>query len=92
MNKGEFLKALEHYQQALQVSLTYLPPQHTDLAPLYDSIGKSYFEHGDYQKAVENFERAADLISQSPQSPNDRFVNELNTRIDSAKRLLSNKH
>jgi tetratricopeptide (TPR) repeat protein len=89
MHKGDYTKALEQYQQALDVSLSYLPPTHTDLAPLYDSIGKSYFHLGKYQKAVENYERAADLIGLNAQPGNDQFVNDLNTRIDSAKKLLN---
>jgi hypothetical protein len=90
MIKNEYAKALEQYQQAVDVSLSYLPPNHTDLAPLYDAVGKSYFNLGDYQKAVQNYERAADLIVLNAPG-NDQFVNDLNVRIDSAKKLLNNK-
>lgn len=90
MFTGEYNKALEQYQQALNVSLSYLPSTHTDLAPFYDAIGKSYFRLGEFQKAVENYERAADLIANNTQTINGEFVSDLNTRIDSAKRMLSN--
>jgi len=89
MQKGDYAKALEQYQQALNVSLSYLPPTHTDLAPLYDAIGKIYLHLNEYQKAVENYERAADLVGQSAQTTNEQFVSDLNTRIDSAKKLLN---
>lgn len=89
MFTGEYAKALEQYQQALNVSLSYLPSTHTDLASFYDAIGKSYFRLGEYQKAVENYERAADLIGINTQAANEGFVSDLNTRIDSAKKMLS---
>ena len=90
MITGEYDKALEQYEQALQVSLTYLPPTHTDLAPLYDAIGKNQFQRGNYQKAVENYEKAADLIGNKIQTGCDSLVNDLNTRIDGVKTLLNN--
>ena len=91
LNKGDYVKALEQFQHAVQVSLTYLPPRHTDLAPLYDAIGKSYFQQGDYQKAVENYGRAADLVGQNSQPGNDQLFNDLNTRINSAKKLMNSQ-
>lgn len=89
MYKGDYAKALEQYQEALNVSLGYLSPTHTDLAPLYDSIGKSYYHLTEYQKAVECYERAADLIALNAPSNNDQIVNDLNIRIDSARKLLN---
>ena len=88
LNKGDYGKALEQFQHAVQVSLTYLPPRHTDLAPLYDAIGKSYFQQGDYQKAVEHYGRAADLVGQPG---NEQLIHDLNTRINSAKKLMNNR-
>ncbi len=90
MQKSDYAKALEQYQQALDVSLSYLSPDHTDLAPLYDAIGKSYFHLCKYQRAVENYERAADLVGLNTQPGNDQFVSDLTTRIDSAKKRLNN--
>ena len=92
MHKGDYAKALEQYQQALDVSLSYLPSNHTGLAPLYDAIGKSYFHLSEYQKAVENYERAADLIGMNAQSSNDQFINDLNSRLNSAKKFLNNNN
>ncbi|CAF4422291.1 unnamed protein product, partial [Rotaria sp. Silwood2] len=91
MIKGDYAKALEQYQQTFDVSLSYLPLSHTDLAPICDAIDKNYFHQGDYQKAVENYERAADLIEQSIQSGNNQIVNDLNIRIDIVKRLFNKK-
>lgn len=91
LNKGDYIQALEQFQHAVQVSLTYLPPRHADLAPLYDAIGKSYFQQGDYQKAVENYGRAADLVGQNTQPGNDQLFSDLNTRINSAKKLMNSR-
>ncbi|CAF0794754.1 unnamed protein product [Adineta ricciae] len=89
MSRGEYAKALEQSQNALDVSLSYLPPRHTDLAPLYDNIGKSYFHMGEYQKAVDNYEKAVDLVVVNPQMNDDSFVSDLKTRIHSAKKLMN---
>jgi tetratricopeptide (TPR) repeat protein len=91
MIRNEYNKALEQYQEALNVSLSYLSSNHTDLAPVYDAIGKTYFNLSDYQNAIENFERAADLFGSNAQSCNDQFVSELNNRISNAKKLLNKK-
>ncbi len=58
-NKGKYIKALEHYQQVLELSLSYLPSKHAGLIPLYDGIGVYYFKQGDYLNAVQNYEKAA---------------------------------
>ncbi|CAF4429194.1 unnamed protein product [Rotaria sp. Silwood2] len=89
MITGDYMKALEQYQQALDVSLSYLPHLHTDLSPLYDAIGKSYFHLGDYEKAVENYEKAADIIGLNDQSSNDQFINDLKMRMDNTKKLFN---
>ncbi|UJR24988.1 hypothetical protein I4U23_006350 [Adineta vaga] len=92
MLKGDYMKALEQSQQALNVSLSYLPSRHTDLAVLYDAIGKSYFHLGDYIKAVENYEQAVDLTIINPQSSNDQYISDLNIRINSVKKLLNKNY
>ncbi|CAF0759070.1 unnamed protein product [Rotaria sp. Silwood1] len=88
---GDYIKALEQYRQALDVSLSYLPPIHTDLAPLYDAIGKSYFYLGDYKRAIENYEKAADIIELNGQSSNDQLISDLKIRLGNTKKLLDNE-
>ncbi|CAF5034614.1 unnamed protein product, partial [Rotaria sp. Silwood1] len=88
---GDYIKALEQYRQALDVSLSYLPPIHTDLAPLYDAIGKSYFYLGDYKRAIENYDKAADLIELNGQSSNDQLISDLKIRLGNTKKLLDNE-
>ncbi|CAF0877546.1 unnamed protein product [Rotaria sordida] len=90
MITGDYVKALEQYQQALDVSLSYLPSIHIDLVPLYDAIGKSYFHLGDYKNAVENYEKAVGLLRFNGQSNNNQFISDLNIRIDDTKKLLNN--
>jgi tetratricopeptide (TPR) repeat protein len=90
MNKGEYVKALKYYQQALETSLSYLPPEHTDLVSLYDAIGNSYYEQGNYLNALENYKQAASLLEHGGQSINDQFLSDINSRMDNAKKLLDN--
>ena len=87
--KGDYDTALEQYQKALDVSRSYLPPMHTDLASFYDAIGKSYFQLGNYKKAVENYEKAIELIEFNGLQQNNQFSNDLNDRIDNVKKLLN---
>ena len=60
--KGEHGKALEHYKQALQISLTYLPSNHSELSNIYKAIGDTYVNQNDYWYALENYKRAIYLL------------------------------
>jgi tetratricopeptide (TPR) repeat protein len=91
MDKHEYAKALEHYEQALKASLSFLSPEHTDLVPLYDGIGNSYYKQGDYVKALENYGKAANLLEHSKQPLNEQCLNDLNLRIGNIKKLLITK-
>lgn len=91
MNNGDYTKALKHYQQALEVSLKYLSTGHIDLVPLYDGIGNSYYKQGDYFNALQNYENAINIVKNNNQPMNDQLINDLNARIDTTKKLLSNR-
>jgi tetratricopeptide (TPR) repeat protein len=91
MNKGDYTKALENYQEALQGSLTYLSSEHIDLVPLYHGIGDSYYKQGDYFNGLQNYETAMNVLKHGKQPMNDQLINELNSRIHFAKKLLKNK-
>ncbi|CAF1112349.1 unnamed protein product [Adineta ricciae] len=89
--KGEYSKALGHYQQAIEHSSAYLPPDHPDFVPLYDGIGNCYYKMGSYQNAIEKYEEAAKMLSKASQSMNEQLTSDLNTRIANTKKLLSHK-
>ncbi|CAF3729794.1 unnamed protein product [Rotaria socialis] len=91
MITGDYIKALEQYEQALDVSLSYLPPMHIHLASIYEAIGKCYFHQSNYIKTVENYEKAAHIIELNAQTNNEQFTNDLQTRINSINKLLNEK-
>jgi tetratricopeptide (TPR) repeat protein len=91
IRKGEYTQALKHYQKALEVSLNYLSPEHIDLVPIYDEIGNIYYKQSDYSNALQNYEKTVQIVKRNKQPMNDQFINDLNARIDSTKKLLSNR-
>ncbi|CAF3001353.1 unnamed protein product [Rotaria sp. Silwood2] len=58
VHKGDYAAATEHYKQALRVSLTYLSPDHSELAPMYKNIGDCYLNQNNYSNALPNYEQA----------------------------------
>jgi hypothetical protein len=89
--KKEQAKALEHFQKSLDVSLSFLPPEHPDHATLYDSIGDIHKELGDYAQAMHNYERAVTLLEKNHQMSNDQLIESLHRRIISTHQLLKDK-
>jgi len=86
--KGEHMKALEHYQMSLKTSLSYMPPDHPELAVIYKTIGSSYFNNHNYVEALQNYEQSAQLIKSSGQQADQNFVVELNDCIAKTRQLL----
>jgi hypothetical protein len=90
--KKEHAKALEQLHKSLDISLTYLPAEHPDLVPLYDSIGGIQRELGDYVQAVHNYERAVTLLENNQHiSSDDQLIESLHRRINSTRQLLEDK-
>ena len=83
--QNEHAKALDHYQQLLQISLTYLQPNHPDLSPIYQAIGNTYFSQRKSQLAIENYEKALELSRYSIQPVSAEMLADLSARIDEAK-------
>ncbi|CAF3413348.1 unnamed protein product [Rotaria sp. Silwood1] len=81
LHKGDYASALEHYKQALQVSLTYLSPDHDELAPMYKTIADCYLNQNDYSQALQNYERAINLIENGLNSPKAHMITELRTLV-----------
>ncbi|CAF2750253.1 unnamed protein product [Rotaria sp. Silwood2] len=86
--KNEYTKALDHYHQALQMSLTYLPPDHPNLAPIYKAIGNTHLNQNDCIHALENYEKAMGLLEKDTLEFTVDLVTDLQTGIDKAKKLL----
>ncbi|CAF1305113.1 unnamed protein product [Adineta steineri] len=90
IHKGDYITALIHYEQALIVSLTYLPSDHYNLAPIHKSIGDCYLNQNNYENALTNYERAIHLIESNTQSPKPSTITELQNLVNKTKELIEN--
>ncbi|CAF4559529.1 unnamed protein product [Rotaria sp. Silwood2] len=88
--KNEFSKAVEHYQQAFEASLRCLPPDHPDLIPIFSAIGDCYSKTSNHMLALENYERAAQLMQHSSQSTDQQTIDNLTNHIVNTRKLLKN--
>ncbi|CAF4782144.1 unnamed protein product [Rotaria sp. Silwood1] len=89
---NEYVKALHHYHQALQMSLTYLQSDHQNLAPMYKAIADNHFNQRDYIHALENYEKAMKLLENDIAQINFEIITDLKTSISMTKQLIeSNK-
>ena len=86
--RNEHTKALYHYQQLLQISLTYLQSNHPDLSSVYSAIGNSYFTQKKYHLAMENYEKAMELLQYSIQPVSAEIVAHLTTRMNEIRCLM----
>ena len=86
---GEYNKALDYYQQSLQTSLIYLQPDHPDLAPIYKVIGDCHLNQNDTIHAIQDYEKAVELLKHSTQRISFEMNTDLQTLINKARQ--SNK-
>ena len=89
--RGEYVKSLEHYQQALQTSLIYLPSDHPDLVPIYKAIGDSHWHAGDYLSAAEKYEKAVALLELSASQNHSDILVDLHIRVNEARQSIPEK-
>ncbi|CAF0913822.1 unnamed protein product [Rotaria sordida] len=86
--KNEYIKALNHYRQALQISLTYLPSDHPDLASMYKAIGDNHLNQKDNIHALENYEKAIELLEKDTPQTNFAIVADLQICVNRTKQLI----
>ena len=60
-NQGEYDKALEWYQKALNIREKILGPDHPDTAATYNNIAAVYSKQGEYNKALEWYQKALNI-------------------------------
>ena len=60
-NQGNYAKALEYHEKALDIRERVLGPNHPDTAQSYNNIGLVYYNQGDYAKALEYYGKALDI-------------------------------
>ncbi|CAF1034517.1 unnamed protein product [Rotaria sp. Silwood1] len=75
--KNEYIKALNHYRQALQMSLTYLPSDHPDLAPIYKAIDDNHLNQKNSIPALENYEKEIELLEKDTPQVNFEIITDL---------------
>jgi tetratricopeptide (TPR) repeat protein len=68
-NQGDYKKAIEYYEQGLEIFQRTLPPNHPSLATSYNNIGLVYNNMGEYSKALSFYEKALE-IKQKTLPPN----------------------
>ena len=83
-NKGEYDKALEHYQKALAIELKQLGLEHPSVATSYNNMAYIYKTKKDLAKAKEYWEKAYAIFSEKlgPNHPNTKSVK---ARLDALK-------
>jgi tetratricopeptide (TPR) repeat protein len=88
--KGDYVAALEYYKKSLELSLTYLPSDHSDLTFMYKNIGDCYLNQNNYSLALQNYERAINIIESNTQLSTPRIINELQNLVSKTKQLIEN--
>jgi tetratricopeptide (TPR) repeat protein len=68
-HQGDYEKAIEYYEQGLEINEKTLSPDDPSLATSYNNIGSVYRNMGEYSKALSFYEKALE-ISQKTLSPN----------------------
>jgi tetratricopeptide (TPR) repeat protein len=56
--KREFDRAIEYYEKALASRLSYLEPDHLNVASVLVVLGRAQISNGEYDKAIESYEKA----------------------------------
>jgi len=74
--KGEYDKALEHYQKALEIRLKKLGPEHPLVAGSYHNMAFVHKAKKDLAKAKEYWEKAYEIFLKKlgPNHPNTKLV------------------
>jgi tetratricopeptide (TPR) repeat protein len=62
---GKYSKALEYYEESLEIKKKSLPPNHSSLATSYSNIGGVHSNMGEYSKALKYYEKDLEITKQS---------------------------
>lgn len=75
---GEYQRALEMDEKALEIRKKALPEDHPDLAQSYNNVGNTYSNIGDYQKALECQQKALEICEKALPADHPRPASSLN--------------
>ncbi|CAF1294390.1 unnamed protein product [Adineta ricciae] len=87
----DYVKALDHYEQALQTSLIYFPLDHPDLAVFYKSIADNYVNQKNYNRAIENYEKIIELLRNDTQKNQSEYMSDIYNRINEVKQVIADE-
>ena len=60
-SKGNYDKAIDYYEKALQINMKALGENHIEVATNYNNLGSAWQSKGDYDKAIDYFEKALQI-------------------------------
>ena len=83
-NKGEYDKALEHYQKSLAIKLKQMGPEHPLVAASYNNMAYVYKAKKDLAKAKEYWEKAY-VIRLKTLGPNHPRTKNAKAELDALK-------
>lgn len=86
-NQGQYDLALENYKKAHSITLLHVNHQHPILVPSKTGIGQALQKTGDYNLALESFDRALDILKIKPQE--DDLPDFIESPIDILQLLLA---
>jgi tetratricopeptide (TPR) repeat protein len=64
-HQGDYKKAIEYYEKALEIEEKTLPPNHSSLATSYNNIGILYDNMVEYSKAFSFYEKDLEISQKS---------------------------
>lgn len=57
----DYEQAMKYYNEVLNEKLKYEPSNHPNIAETYEAIGGVYHKKGEYDKAIEMYDRSIEL-------------------------------
>ena len=60
-SQGQYERALEYYQKALEIDIKVSGQDHLDVAKSYNNIGLVYNTQGKYEEALEYYQKSLDI-------------------------------
>ena len=67
--KGDFKKALVHYQKGLEIMLKLLGSEHLSVADSFYNVGNVYSTLGQHERAFEYYQKSLDIKSRVVGAP-----------------------
>jgi tetratricopeptide (TPR) repeat protein len=84
--KGEYDKAIEYNEKAMEIWLKSLGNEHPNVALSFYNLGATHQKKGEYDKAIDYYEKAASIYDALKQ-PDD--VKEIRDRISKIQSKLT---